>query len=629
VVKGFDRLTRTGIAVLFVGIILVISVGLAFTQSPEIANPFVDTFNFNTVEKVFPMLRIGDDPRRGDSTVGGTPPTGEFVTCDNLFVDGQFCSDLLQSVDLKCKLKQAVEYNFVTGAPRTISSSDFDVLSPLFPDISLLSIIDPSVSREIVTLNVQPRLACDVPVLKDGTRVEFAITAESSTGLKDGKLKIKVSAYDEFGNLKTVISERQINIPKTIFADNDGISPIDGKELFIGSERILGDVNISADEIERALDASRDFNTRVIIELSGIIFIEVPDLNSADAKFVVLNDVGGVAGLTNPITLQLDLFNDIDEPAPEVPKVSENLITTVTSIIPDKLVVDGDAQSKSKVNVFFKMNEYSDAEGLPECEARQKVTGIASFFSQPLLAKVKATKQASTGFSTNFTCEIPVTGDTKTGTYEVKVSTLAVTPSGEPTRASTTTTFIVTLKIIDTGGSGGAGGAGDPCPTVPELRKLFDDMTDDDLLQQKANLQDKQVKQTANACDLIKFPLVIEELTERGLGTTGTPPPNIGGDNCDPPNVLTKIGENTFTCVKPSNGGGFGLPTFIACAEGVKADTSKGEICLPPSLFAIYQWLVTGNNWIIALVSIIAILIVFKVIAVAIGRSTGGVVLKP
>jgi len=616
--SGFSRLTGTGKIVVVALLSLVVIVPLGFTTD-VIANPFIQTFNFNSVEEAFPMLRIGDDPRRGTGVVGTPPPSGQFITCDSQ-LDGQFCSDILQSVNLLCKFKQAVEYRFVTGDPRVISSSDFDTFSPLFPET--LSLIDPLVSREIVQLNVQPRLACPVPLLNDGTRVEFAVTAESSAGLRDGKLKIKVSAYDENGNLQTIITERQIIVPFTVFEDAGKISPIDGTVEFIGTERMLGNVNVNAVEIENRLNPTREFNTRVIIELSGVLFIEIPDLDTVGSKFVVTHNIGGRAGIENPITLMLDLIVRPDIPAPEVPETGD-LTTTVTSIQPDKLVVDGESTTIKKVNVFFKMNQYSDAEGLPDCEAREKKTGIFDFFAQPLLAKVKGVKQASTGFSTNFSCEIPVTGDTTTGTYEVKISTPAVTPAGNPTRASTTTTFIVTLKIIDSP-------LPETCPTVAELRQQIADLSQDALLRQKANLLDKQASATATPCDFIKLPLVIAEVDKRGLTETPTPTPNGVDNSCGQGKLLVKGEGGTFQCVTIGGGtiGGFGIPKFIACAQGVTGDASLGEICLPPELFALFTFLTTGLNGIFVVIGIIIFAIIIKIAMRAVSGGGGGVVLK-
>jgi len=620
VVKGFDRLTRTGIAVLFVGIILVFSVGLAFTQSPEFANPFVDTFNFNTVESVFPMLRIGDDPRRGTGTVGTAPPSGEFIDCNSALnlPQGEFCSDILQTINANCFLKQNIQLRFVTGDPRDIGSPNFDTIPLLTPSLSL---IDPRAGREIVTFNVEPRVACDVPMFKDGTRLPFGITAQ------DTKIFVKASAYDEDGIRQTIISQRQITVPIVVFDDSQDPSPIDGKPLFIASERPLGDVNFSADEIERALNPSRDFNSRIEFELSGLLFIEIPDLDTSTQKFVVQHTIKG-----DPIKTTIDFNVDIAEPAPEVDAPSgKTLLTTVTSVQPDNLVTDGNSNTIKKVNIFFKMNDYTSAEGQPDCEVRKQDTSIFNFFGQPLLANVKGVKQSTSGFDTNFTCEIPVTGDTQTGTYEAQISTPAMS-GGQPTRATTTTTFSVSLQVNDDGGGGG-GTAGDPCPSVASLRETFKGLTDKSLLQLKANLQQGIADAEATACDLIKFPLVIGELDTRGLSEEPTPNPQddpSSGNTCTAPAVFTKIGEGQFTCVDPSPAGGlFTLPKFIACAEGVTADTSAGEICVPPSLFAIIQWLQTGNNWIIALVAIIAVLIILKVIAVAIGRAKGGVVLKP
>ncbi len=611
-VKGLDRLNRTGIALLFVGTILVFSIGIAGTQSPEIANPFVDTFNFNTLEVVFPMLRIGDDPRRGDSTVGGTPPTGQFITCLNQ-IDGEFCTDILQDVNLICKLKQAVIYTFEDGTTRTLSGSDFDTFSPIIPEFSL---IDPARGKIVETLTVQPRLACDVPILKDGTRVPFIVTAEN------GRLAIKVDAFDEFGNTQSVLTTRSITVPQTIFDDSRSPSPIDGQPLFIASERPLGQVNVGADEIENDLNPSRDFNTRVLIDLSGKLFVEVPDLNGLTNKFVVTHDLAPSAGFANPLTLNLDLLVDTEESAPTVFK------TTVSTVQPDTLVVTGQSGTSSTVNVFFTMTSYTDGEGTPNCEVKE--TG---FFGADLTT-VSATKVGviNNGEDSQFSCSIGVDGATKTGTYEVKISSPSPTSAGT-NRPSTTTTFIITTATDDNPLPNGD--PTDPCPTVAVISQNVKDLTDESLLQQKANLLDKQARGTLSVCDGITLPLVIAEVSTRGLENDPTPPPKPPDDptnnTCTAPKVLTKVGTNSFVCVDPSGGGGgFSLPKFIACAEGVSADTSKGEICVPPSLFSIIQWLTTGSNWIIALVSIIAILIVLKIIAVGIGKAKGGsgVVLK-
>lgn len=612
-VKGFDRLTRTGIAVLFVGIILVFSVGLAFTQSPEIANPFVDTFNFNTVEEAFPLLRLHGTLGDTFTQPAGTPPSGTFITCLNQ-IDGEFCTEILQDVNLICKLKQAVTYIFVDGSRRTVSSSDFDSFGLVIPDFA---ITDPAITgaeNEIETFNVQTRLACDVPILKDGTRLPFFVTAET------GRLAISVDAYDEFGNLQPILVTRAQTIQRTEFTDSGLPSQIDGKPLFIGSERILGSVDVKASEIENDLNPSRDFNSRVIIDATGKLFFEIPDLNSLTNAFVVEHDVGARSGLENPITLHLDLFVDTPESASTVFK------TTVSSVQPDKLVVNGNSLTISKVNIFYTMTSYSDSEGTPDCELRKKQVG---FFGSALLDTVKGLKVSTVGENTQFSCQFTIKGDIETGAYEVKITTPERTTSGS-TRPSTTTTFIVTLATDESPNDTPV-----VCPSVTTLRAQITALDTPTLLQQKADLLDKQNKGTLTLCDGIKLPLVIAEVDARGeTGTpTPTPTPTNGEDTvCTPPQIRTKIGANTFTCVNPAGTGGggiFTLPKFIVCAQGVSADTSAGEICVPASLFAILQWLQTGNNWIIALVSIIAILIILKVIAVGIGRAKGGVVLKP
>ncbi len=616
-VKGFDRLTRTGIAIVFVGIFVVVGIGIAFTQSPEIANPFVETFNFNTVEEVFPLLtstQLRLDPRLGNVIEGsaGTPPSGQFITCVNS-IDGEFCSAILQSVNLFCKLKQAVVYQFIDGTSRTVSSSDFDNFALLFPEFALT---DPAKigEQQLRNLDVQVRMACDVPLLTDGTRLPFFVTAEN------GRLAIKVDAYDEFGNLQPVLTTRAVTVPRADFTDSGLQSPIDASPLFIGNERILGSVSVLASEIENDLNPSRDFNTRVVIDLSGKLFIEIPDLNSLTNAFVVEHDVGGRAGFENPITLQLDLFVDTPESAPTVFK------TTVSTVQPDKLVVNGNALTISKVNIFYTMTSYSDSEGTPDCELRKKQVG---FFASSLLQTVKGLKVSTVGENTQFSCQFPIKGDIETGTYEVKITTPNPTTSGN-SRPSTTTTFIVTLATTED-----PTGTPVPCPTVSVLRDQITALDDATLLQQKADLLDKQKRGTLTLCDGIKLPLVIAEVASRGLTSaptpTPTPTPTNGADTiCTPPQIRTKIGANTFTCVNPAGTGGglFGglLPKFIACAPNVIADTSAGEICLSPSVFAIYNFVI--NNLLIVGIGLVVFLIVVKVIMVAISKKKGGIVLK-
>jgi len=605
VVRGIDRLTRTGIAILFVGIFVAVGLGLGFTQSPEIQNPFVETFNFNTVEESFPLLRLHPTTTSGTDPTG-TPPSGQFITCFNQ-IDGLFCTDILQSVNLICKLKQAVEYRFIDGTVKTITSSDFDSFGLVIPEFAITDPTRPlSAENEIENFNVQVRLKCDVPILKDGTRLPFFVTAET------GRLAINVEANDEFGNTQTVLVTRAVNIPRTEF--------IDSGFLTIGSERTLGSVNVRASEIENVLNPSRDFTTRILIDLSGKLFIEIPDLNSATNRFVVTKDIGlreGFISEINPVALLLDLF--VDTPT----SLSTVFKTTVSSIQPDKVVVNGNPLTISNVNIFFTMTSYSDSEGSPDCELRKKQVG---FFGSALLQEVKGVKQRTTGGDSSFSCQFPIKGDTDTGFYEVKITTPQDTTGGG-SRPSTTTTFIITLATNDSPLDSPT-----VCPTVSVLREQIKALDQATLLQQKADLLDKQQKGTLTSCDLLKLPLVIAEVDSRGLTNTPTPTPTNGGEDtiCTPPQIRTKIGATTFVCVNPAGAdGGLGglLPKFIACAPNVIADTSKGEICLSPSIFLIYNFII--NNLLLTGVIVIVFLIVLKVIFVAIGKAKGGVVLKP
>jgi hypothetical protein len=600
VVRGFDRLTRTGIAILFVGIFVVVGLGLVFTQSPEISNPFVETFNFNTGEQVIPMLRFGDDPRRTSSTEAGSPPTGTFITCLNQ-IDGEFCTDILEDVNKICTLKLIAVYRFDDGSSRTLTSSDMDNFPILIPDFS---ITDPETQKTVDRFSIIPRLSCEAPVFKDGERIDFAVTAEN------GRLAISVDAYDEFGNEITVLTTRAITIPRTIFTD-EGFFRIE-------TERSLGSVDVTANEIENDLNPSRDFNTRVIVELDGKLFIEIEDLNSLTNNFVVTTELGSKDGLPNPTNLQLDLFVDTEETTATVFK------TTVSTIQPDTLVVDGDAGSNFKVNVFFVMTAYTDSEGVPECDVKER--GI---FGATLGTTVKAVKVTS-GEDAQFSCSIPVKGNQKTGIYEVKITSPSNTSAGS-SRPQTTSTFTITLEAEDN--PIGNGGVPETCPTIDVLRQQIKDLTDESLLKQKANLLDKQKRGTLDLCEAITLPLVIAEVDSRGLTNTPTPDPDPdngnGGLTCDPnTQVLTKISATQFTCVtKDPSSGGFGLPKFIACAQGVSADTSKGEICLPPSIFEIYNFVI--NNLLLVGIVFVVFLIIIKIIMTAIGRAGKGVVLKP
>ncbi len=599
-VRGIDRLTRTGIAILFVSIIVIFGVGVGFTQSPEIANPFVETFNFNTGEQVFPMLRFGDDPRRTSSTSGGSPPTGDFISCLNQ-IDGQFCTDILEDVNKICTLKLITVYRFDDGSSRTLTSSDMDNFPILIP---AFSVTDPETDKQVDRLSIIPRLSCEAPVFKDGERIDFAVTAEG------GRLAISVDAYDEFGNVVPVLVTRAITVERTIFTD-EGFFRIE-------TERSLGSVDVTASEIENDLNPSRDFNTRVVVELTGKLFIEIEDLNSLTNNFVVTHDIGSKDGLPNPNNLQLDLFIDIPESTTPVFK------TTVSTIQPDTLVVDNDAGSTFKVNVFFTMTAYTDSEGIPECDVKEK-----GFFGATLGTTVKAVKVTS-GVDAQFSCSIPIKGNQKTGIYEVKITTPSNTSAGS-SRPQTTTTFTITLEADDTP----IGNGDDPvtCPSVDVLKQQVKDLTDESLLKQKANLLDSQKRGTLSLCEAITLPLVIAEVASRGLTNTPTPDPDDpddkGGLTCDPnTQILTKISATQFTCVtKDPSGGGIGLPKFIACAQGVSADTSKGEICLPPSLFEIYNFV--ANNLLLVGIGFIVFLIILKIIMVAIGRAGKGVVLKP
>ena len=166
------------------------------------------------------------------------------------------------------------------------------------------------------------------------------------------------------------------------------------------------------------------------------------------------------------------------------------------------------------------------------------------------------------------------------------------------------------------------------------LREQIKALDQTTLLQQKADLLDKQQKGTLTSCDLLKLPLVIAEVDSRGLTNTPTPTPTPNGGEdtvCTPPQIRTKIGATTFVCVNPAGASGGGLagllPKFIACAQGVTADTNAGEICLPASVFSIYNFVI--NNLLIVGIGIVVFLIVVKVIMVSIGSAKGGVVLKP
>ncbi len=364
-VRGIDRLTRTGIAILFVGIFVIVGLGIVFTQSPEIANPFVETFNFQTSEEVFPLLRLhgtlGDQFRQP----AGTPPSGTFITCLNQ-IDGEFCTDILEDVNKLCRLKLIAVYRFDDGS------------------------------------------------------------------------------------------------------------------------------------------------SRVVVELDGKLFLEIQDLNSLTNNFVVTHDVGARGGLPNPTNLQLDLFVDTEETSATVFK------TTVSTIQPDTLVVDNDAGSSFSVNVFFTMTAYTDSEGVPECDVKEK--GI---FGATLGSTVKAVK-VSSGEDAQFSCSIPVKGNTKTGIYEVKITSPSNTSAGS-SRPQTTTTFTITLEAEDTPTP--IGDPDEPCPSVAVLTQQIKDLTTEKLLQVKADLLDRQKRGTLTLCEAIQLPLVIAEVASKGLTNTPTPSP--------------------------------------------------------------------------------------------------------
>ena len=596
--------SRRRIGVILVGIILIIFLGnvvLTGGKSLFLANPFGDDFNFVDVQSTFKLLDISGENIR----------VTDFIFPDP---NGQ--------LTYLCTLKIKTQVTFDDGG-KIFLNSPAQSFSPLFAPFD----VSTRAGRDITLFTSEPRMTCDVLFAKDDPKTTQV--DESKLGvLGQGRLPYEVTttnffmsidAYDENGQRKTIKGGVPLKLTGTgdqgepiVFRDDPSITdPVKVFEgcltncgLFIGNERIIGkNVKVTEQEIENVLRPTKDFETRIVFQLGGVIHIEIPYLSDK------LNDTFIVNIPIDQLTVRnsMDLEIDIDQP---VTVVGTNLSTKITSINlglsgnNGVLKTDGSTSSEL-IRVFISVNNWTEQEGKPTCSAISSRTVQPIFTVSSITAQEESLARGSDGVNSFFECRLRMPNNAPLGEYEIRAGTEATN------RAEATSTIEV---VRDGSGQCSEGQVrnilgqcvtefGGSCPNgefrtttgdcVPEGTKACFDCLDRQI--RTVGLEE-MCPDFSQQCP--------DKETELIICTDGKP--------------ATKL-VSGFTCNRDIDKVLSFLPTLVDCeAENRTADPDKGEICVPSWVIFLVE------NIVLVLIGLIILIIFIAILGTIIKSSPAG-----
>ena len=584
------RRKLTKVSVSIVGaVIFIMLFGVIASGGEELglSSPFSNDFDFLVVESIFPALDI------------------------SLLTEGVVLSDHIQNspnggLNYFCKLKMNTVVD-LKGQPSFELNTQFQPLSPLVPTAQLTT----RSGAELIDFVSEPRLACDVILANNGDRLEYKVTTQN--------LRLKVSTYDQNGNLVAVQTKSNGLSSPVLFTDNSReVDKISGQTgIFIGNERPIGSkVTTLAVDIENKLNPSSTLSTRVEFRLSGDLLIEIPFLSNALGQTFRVTATISDEQIINAMTVVLPVENPTTVGG-------DDLKITITNINPSNLVTDG-TTSLELVKASIRVSDFGSNESRPICTVHKQLQsgsfgsggGISSISIASATGTFQSTNTIGTVVNSNFLCTLKIFNDIPLGTYVIKAKTNAVD------RPTATSSFVVTQKLTtctpplvldkdtkkcvdqpDTGGNGDNGGNGEevtqkPCYSCPDSAgqtTVFRTVPID------------------NMCPILQC---------AGGGTT------IDTPICEADGLPATKTQTSFTCDRGNGGnGGFGgiFPSFIDCSgEGRVADPELGEICVPSIIFFLF----TGLNFLWVGLGFIVIIIIMALIVKGINKQRSGVFLQ-
>jgi len=562
-------------AVIFIMLFGVIASG---GQDLNLASPFSDDFDFLQVDAVFPAFDI-TGLSQGVRVLDFIKPSPNG------------------GLNYFCNLKMNTLVD-VSGQPSFDLGTQFQNLSPLIPPFSL----ETRSGSQLVKFESEPRLACDVILDLNDKRLEYKVTTQN--------LKLRVTTFDQNGNL-ILVQSKLIGLPSpVIFSDSRNISPITGDPEFIGSERPIGRKTTTlATDIENKLNPPSTLTTRIEFRLTGNLLIEIPELSQK---------LGQTFRVNTPISDQL-IVSALSVVLPvETPTTvgGDDLKISITNIDPSIYVTDGTDRLKL-LKVSVRVSDFGSNEINPICTVHKKLrTGISSISIASAISTFQSTNTIGTVLNSNFLCTLKIGNDVPIGTYAIKAKTNALdrptaTSTIEITRTLTTCTGGQVLDKVTktcvtppptTNGNGeppvngnGEEGKQKPCYSCPDSAgqtTVFRTVPID------------------NMCPKLTC--------SDGSSTIDTP-------ICEADKLPATKTQDGFTCDRGNGNGGFGgiFPSFIDC-EGRTADPELGEICIPPFLVFLF----TGLNFLYVGIGFIIIVIILALIAKSINKQRSGVFLQ-
>jgi hypothetical protein len=574
------KLTKVSVsivgAVIFIMLFGVIASG---GQDLNLASPFSNDFDFLVLDSIFPALDI------------------------SALSQGVVISDFIQDspnggLNYFCKLKMNTVVN-LKGQPSFELNTQFQPFSPLVPTAQLTT----RAGSELIDFASEPRLACDVILATNGDRLDYKITTQN--------LKLRVTTFDQNGNLILVQSKLIGLSSPVLFSDSQNISPITGDPEFIGSERAIGRKTTTlATDIENKLNPPSTLSTRVEFRLSGNLLIEIPELSQKLGQTFRVTATISDEQIVNAMTVVLPV---------EIPTTvgGDDLKITITDINPSIFATDGTDRVKL-VKVSVRVSDFGSNESNPICTVHKQLrTGISSTSIAGVISTFQSTNTIGTVVNSNFLCTLKIGNDVPIGTYAIKAKTNAVD------RPTATSTFEITRTLTTCTG----GQVLDPdtkkCVTAPPpTNGNGEPPVNGEEGKQKPCYSCPDSAGQTTVFRTVPIDNVCPTLQCAGGGTT------IDTPICEADQLPATKTQDGFTCDRGNGGnGGFGgiFPSFIDCAgEGRTADPELGEICVPPFL----TFLFTGLNFLWVGLGFIVVVIILALIAKSINKQRSGVFLQ-
>jgi len=572
-------------AVIFIMLFGVIASG---GQNLNLASPFSDDFDFLQVDSVFSPFDI--------SGLSQGVRLLDFIKPSPNGGLNYFCN---------LKMNTLVD---VKGQPSFDLGTQFQNISPLIPPFSL----ETRSGSQLEKFESEPRLTCDVILDLNDNRLDYKVTTQN--------LRLKVTTFDQNGNLVLVQSKLIGFSSPVLFSDSRNISPITGDPEFIGSERPIGRKTTTfATDIENKLNPPSSLSTRVEFRLTGNLLIEIPDLSQK---------LGQTFRVNTPISDQL-IVNSLLVVLPvETPTTvgGDDLKISIINIDPSIYVTDGTDRLKL-LKVSVRVSDFGSNEINPICTVHKRLQsgslgsggGISSISIASAISTFQSTNTIGTVLNSNFLCTLKIGNDVPIGTYAVKAKTNALD------RPTATSTFEITRTLTTCTGGQVLDEVTKRCVTAPPPTNGNGETPvngDDPTGKQKPCYSCPDSAGQTTVFRTVPIDNMCPMLTCAGGGTT------IDTPVCEADKLPATKTQDGFTCDRGNgeNGVFAGIfPSFIDCAgEGRTADPELGEICVPSFL----TFLFTGLNFLYVGIGFIIVVIVLALIAKSINKQRSGVFLQ-